>query len=135
MYTIALNNNIARIYKNNGQHGQQVFENTVLGHTCKADNRPYWMGGDVNHVQVKTSKASICKGTDLKAHLERDGATEYAYIEQSFSVAYMMDRPEYIEFVEQFGYITKESNKNGGSLKIRLKQESRAMLEWFAVRI
>jgi hypothetical protein len=45
-----------------------------------------------------------------------------------------MDRKEYIEFVNEFGTLTRDSEKNGGGVKIRLKSESRAMMEWFERR-
>jgi hypothetical protein len=46
-----------------------------------------------------------------------------------------MNRTEYIEFVEVFGTITRESEKNGGAEKIRLKSESLALLAYLAERV
>lgn len=121
---------IARTYKNNGQHKEQVARFTLTGEIVKADNKPYYMGGDIGDLQVKSSKASICKGTDLRAHIANDGANRYGYVDDACKVMYILSKTEYIEFVEQFGYITKDSEKNGGAEKIRLKAESRKMIEW-----
>lgn len=121
---------IARTYKNNGQHKEQVARFTLTGEIVKADNKPYYMGGDIGDLQVKSSKASICKGTDLRAHIANDGASRYGYVDDACKVMYILSKTEYIEFVEQFGYITKDSEKNGGAEKIRLKAESRKMIEW-----
>ena len=45
-----------------------------------------------------------------------------------------MNRAEYIEFCTAFGTATKESTKNGGADKIRLKSESKNLLAWLANR-
>ena len=47
----------------------------------------------------------------------------------------MMSREEYIAFVKEFGTVTKESGKNGGAEKIRLKHETSAMLNYLAERV
>lgn len=121
---------ITRTYKNNGQHAEQVARFTLTGEIVKADNKPYYMGGDIGDLQIKSSKASICKGTDIRAHIEKDGANRYGYVDSACEVMYIMDSTEYINFVEQFGYITKDSKKNGGAEKIRLKAESKKMIDW-----
>ena len=121
---------IARTYKNNGQHKEQAARFTLTGEIIKADNKPYYMGGDIGDLQVKSSKATICNGTNLKAHIANDGANRYGYVDDACEIIYIMDSTEDIEFVEQVGYITKDSEKNGGAEKIRLKAESRKMIEW-----
>jgi hypothetical protein len=45
-----------------------------------------------------------------------------------------MSKKEYLEFVIKFATLTRESTKNGGQEKIRLKTESKEMLEWLRVR-
>ena len=46
-----------------------------------------------------------------------------------------MTKTEYIEFVEVFGTVTRESTANGGAEKIRLKSESLALLAYLAERV
>ena len=121
---------LTRTYKNNGQHKEQVARFTLTGEVCKADNLPHDMGGDIGDLQVKSEKASICKGSDLRAYLEQDGATTYGYVNNACDTMFVMDRDEYISFCEAFGYVTYESAKNGGGQKMRLKTESRKMMEW-----
>ena len=135
MTTITLNNNIERTYKNNGQHAEQVIRFTLTGEICKADNLRHDLGGDVLDIQVKSAKASVCRGRDLDAYLAVDGAHRYAYVTKDFATAYIMNRDEYKEFVHEFGYITRESTKNGGREKIQLLDESKRMREWFAERV
>lgn len=134
MDKLALNNTIERQYKNNGQHAEQVIRFTLTGEICKADNLPHNLGGDVLDIQVKSAKATVCKGYDIDAYLALDGANRYAYVTKDFSTAYIMSREEYREFVNEFASKTRESTKNGGGEKLQLLSESKRMVEWFAAR-
>ncbi len=125
---------IERTYKNNGQHAEQVMRFTLTGEICKADNLRHDLGGDVLDIQVKSAKASVCKGYDLDAYLAVDGASRYAYVTKDFETAYIMNRNEYKNFVENFGTKTRESQKNGGGEKIRLLDESERMINWLKER-
>ena len=120
-------------YTNGGQASQQWFAYTVTGERQKADNVPHDKGADVLHYQVKSARATVCKGTDIRAYLATDCATEYIYATAD-GIAYVMTKTEYIEFVEMFGTVTRESSRNGGAEKIRLKSESAALLTYLAVR-
>ena len=134
MEKITLNTNIARVYSNNGQHAEQVMRFTLTGEICKADNLSHDKGGDVLDIQIKSARATVCKGTDLKAYLDLDGANRYAYVVNDFTAAYIMSRAEWVEFVNEFGTIARESQKNGGAEKIRLGHESAKMREWLETR-
>jgi hypothetical protein len=48
---------------------------------------------------------------------------------------YEMDKVEFREFLEIFGTLSRESTTHGGKVKIKGKHESKAMLEWFAMRV
>lgn len=126
MYKINLVNG-QRNYKNNGQHAEQMFRLTLTGEYIKADNKPFTAGGDCGIYQVKSARATICKGTDLDSHIAMDGAEMYAYVVADFSVAYIMSPAEYKDFVNDFGTVTKDSSKNGGATKIRLGHETKAL--------
>ena len=134
MTVINLNNHIERQYKNNGQHAEQVMRFTLTGEICKADNLRHDLGGDVLDIQVKSAKATVCKGFDIRKYLAVDGANRFAYVTKDFAKAYVMSKSEYIEFCEQFATRTHESQKNGGGEKLRLLDESKRMLDWFAER-
>lgn len=130
MEKLTLNTNFARVYANNGQHAEQVMRFTLTGEICKADNLPHNLGGDVLDIQIKSARATVCKGTDLKAYLDLDGAKRYAYVTSDFGTAYIMSRNEYEAFVNEFGTVARESAKNGGAEKIRLGHETAKMREW-----
>lgn len=117
---------IERMYANNGQHLEQVYRFNKSGEIRKADNLK---GCDYENVQIKSARATICKGTDLKAHIENDVAEVYAYITKDLE-CYEMSKVEYLEFCEKFATVTRESSKNGGAFKMRLKSEGKELLEW-----
>lgn len=121
---------LAREYKNNGQHAEQVFRYTVTGEIAKADNKPAWMCGDCLDIQIKSARATVCKGTDLDQYLATDAARRYAYVASDFSTAYIMSKAEWKSFAGKFGTITRESGKNGGAEKIRLGHETKEMRDW-----
>ena len=121
-------------YSNNGQDIEQSIRFELTGEIAKADNLAHHLGGDCLNFQIKSARASVCKGTDLKAYLNMDAATAYIYGTQD-GTAYIMNRTEYEEFCNEFATPTTESAKNGGGAKLRLKSESKALLEWLAVRV
>ena len=133
MTSLTLNPNFIRQYRNNGQHAEQWFRYTMTGEIAKADNLPHDKGADCMGYQIKSARATVCKGTDLTAYLTTDKATTYAYVTLE-GIAYIMTKTEYIAFVELFGTVTRESTKNGGAKKIRLKHETPALLTYLAER-
>lgn len=125
---------IERTYKNNGQHAEQIARYTLTGQIEKADNRPHNLGGDIGNIQIKSARATVCRGTDIEQYLNEDGATAWGYVTENFETMYIMDRKEWEKFIKIFGTITFESKKNGGFQKIRLKSESKEMKRWLTER-
>ena len=120
-------------YANHGQNAEQSIRKVLTGKVIKADNLAHDKGTDCLTYQIKSARATVCKGTDIRAYLATDMATEYIYGTNE-GIAYVMSRTEYIEFVEVFGTVTRESTANGGAEKIRLKSESLALLAYLAER-
>lgn len=116
-------------YKNHGQNAEQSVRFTLTGEICKADNVPHHMGSDVLNFQVKSARATVCKGTDIQAYLDMDASEAYIYADKQ-GTAYIMNRVEYTTFITLFGTQTRESSRNGGGAKIRLKDETKAMMAW-----
>lgn len=119
------------IYKNHGQNAENSVVFTLTGENKKADNIAHDKSADCLNYQIKSARATVCKGTDIEAYLDRDASTAYIYATKD-GIAYVMNRKEYTEFVKTFGTVTRESNKNGGMEKIRLKHETNTMREWLA---
>lgn len=116
-------------YHNHGQNAEQSVRFALTGEIAKADNLRFDKGADVLNFQIKSARATICKGTDLEKYLDLDASTAYIYATKK-GIAYIMSRTEYTAFVKAFGTITTESNKNGGAQKIRLGHETKALLDW-----
>ena len=115
---------------NHGQRAEYIFRYTWTGLLCKADNLPASLCADCDGIQIKSARATICKGTDIRAHVEADPAEWYAYVVNDFTIAYIMSKAEYIEFATRFATVTTESPDNGGAIKTRLKIEGRKMTAW-----
>ena len=124
---------IASNYKNNGQRLEQIARYNLTGELIKADNRKATESGDCLGYQIKSARATICKGTDIKAHIESDAAIGYIYVTSEL-IAYTMNKTEYLEFATKFATLTTDSPKNGGSKKMRFKSESKALLEWLKAK-
>ena len=123
---------LERQYKNNGQEAERIFRYTITGKIEKADNVAHDKGTDCGEYQVKSARATICRGTDIRAYVDTEVATKFAYVSADFTTAYLMNKEEYIEFATKFGTKTVESAKNGGHEKIRLKRENTEMKDWLA---
>lgn len=121
---------INRQYKNNGQHAEQAARYTLTGRIEKADNKPFTICADCLNIQIKSSRATVCRGLDIKLHISADAADKYGYVTSDFQTMFIMNKAEWFEFCTLFGTITKESKKNGGHQKIRLKAENKKILEW-----
>ena len=120
-----------RQYANNGQHLEQTYRFNKSGMIEKADNREN--APDYENVQIKSARATICKGTDYEKAIRENPAEIFAYITADL-ICYEMDKNEFVEFVAEFGAVTRESNANGGAEKVRLNKESKALLGWLALR-
>lgn len=121
------------IYANHGQNAEQSIRYKLTGKIAKADNLAYNLGADCLNYQIKSARATVCKGIDLKTYLDADAATAYIYATKD-GTAYIMSRIEYEAFCYKFATPTTESVKNGGSPKLRLKSESVELLEWLRMR-
>ena len=121
-------------YKNNGQAREQDLRFALTNKIEKADNRPASECADCNGIQIKSARATICKGRDIRAHIENDTAKKYAYVTKDNRV-FLMDKKEYITFCTTFATVTTESAKNGGAVKTRLKHETPSLLAWLIERV
>lgn len=121
-------------YANGGQNKEQSVRFQLTGELVKADNIRYDLGADCLNYQIKSARATICKGTDLRAYLDKDAATAYIYVSND-NIAYVMTKAEYVEFCESFATVTTDSAKNGGNAKLRLKSEGKAMREWLQAKV
>jgi hypothetical protein len=126
---------LPRTYKIAGQHAEQVARYTLTGQVCRADNRPDTLCADCLDIQIKSARATVCRGLDIAAHIANSAAKRYGYVVADFSAMYIMSRIEWLEFATEFRTVTTESAKNGGQVKTRLKSEGKAMKAWLVARL
>lgn len=136
---------LERVYKNNGQHFEQCATFTYTGEIRHHDNVPYDKGSDIPeyHISVKSSafslaSAKLVKGEtveeQLAYYMEHTASEKILYVTENYD-GYEMNLTEFAEFILAFGYMTRESEKSGGGLKVRARKESKKMLQWFAERV
>lgn len=113
-------------YINNGQDIEQSIRYKATGVLCKADNKPCTLYTDIDIYQIKSSSATVCKGTDIIKHTQQDKASLYIYGTRQ-GKGYILTKEQYNVFVEVFSRVTKSSK---GDIITRLKDENKAMLVW-----
>lgn len=120
-------------YVNKGQRAEYMLALELTGEARKADNRKG--GADVNIYQVKSFRATLCKGNDLNAILvEYASAERFAFVDEEDAEWYDLSKAEFMEFARQFAELTKDSAKNGGKEKYRLNRQGRQQREWLRDR-
>lgn len=90
-------------------------------------------------ISVKASGSSLMGGTLCigcttfegiwRRYYKRTHSNEWAYITKNWD-CYLMNKKEFSKFIHKFGYLARESSKNGGYLKIKLLNESKKQLAW-----
>lgn len=107
------------------------------------DSLPYNVGSDIEtgyaNISVKASKFTLMTGTLCEGQTTFDGiwnvyaknthSNVFAYITANMEV-YEMDMEMFKKFVYAFCRTERDSEKNGGCMKIRCKTESQKMLKW-----
>lgn len=130
-------------YKNNGLRSEQDYIYTVSGQVVPHDSGRYDMGSDYGTKQIKSDGASLASGNlfsmdtfdeILAEYLAKSHSDSYVYVART-DWAYEMDAELFEIFVRTFGSLQKESAKNGGKSKIRLRHESKKMLNWLEERV
>lgn len=109
------------------------------------DSLAYDKGSDLDaagkHISIKASAFTLMSGALCEGIEDFDGiwnlyesrvhSDTFAYITADFTV-YEMNIDEFKQFVYAFAHTERESEKNGGQVKIRLRKESGKMLKWLA---
>ena len=110
----------------------------------KHDSLAYDKGSDLDtadgkHISIKASAftlmaGNLCEGLETfdgiwNLYETRVHSDTFAYVTADFTV-YEMNIEEFKRFVYAFCKLERESEKNGGALKIRCRKESGKMLRW-----
>lgn len=111
----------------------------------KHDSKAYDKDSDVVvgaiRASVKSSaftlmSGNLCEGlTEFTAiwnlYERKTHSNTFVYVTENFT-AYIMNITEFKEFVFTFCRTERESEKNGGAMKIRCRKESAKMIRWLA---
>lgn len=111
----------------------------------KHDSGAYDRDSDVNagdlHISVKSSgftlmSGNLCEGLQSfdaiwNLYRSKTHSNCFAYVDEEFNLT-LMDIDEFEKFVYTFCHIERESEKNGGAMKIRCRKESAKMRAWLA---
>lgn len=114
----------------------------------KHDSSAYDKDSDVSagdvRISVKTSAftlmaGSLCEGRDTfdgiwSLYAERVHSNMFAYVTLTGTV-YMMNIDEFKSFVYAFCRTERESEKNGGAMKIRCRKETAKMIRWLTDKV
>lgn len=133
--------------KNHGDRCEWAVCDFFGTHRAAHDSGSYNRGSDLQTAMhgysIKASgfslmSASLCEGRNTFAgiwnlYADRVHSDRFVYVTKT-EMAYEMNLQEFGEFIHEFGYLEKESTKNGGGLKIRCRKESKKMLAWLAER-
>lgn len=136
---------IERQYANWGRHCEQVLAYTLTGKIRKADHIPFDKDSDIPefNMSVKSHRFTLASGNinygdtleeKIADFARRVHSTQFAYVTDDMT-AYIMDLDEFVLFISTFGYLTKESERNGGKLKVQCKHESKALIQWLKDRV
>ncbi len=134
-----------RLHTKEGINKEQCLSYHLTSTYGKHDNLKWNEGSDIpeRSMSVKSAKFSLCTGGQLKGesitemlidYFARVASTVFAYVTSEYRV-YEMNANEFAEFLTEFTYLTPESGKNNGQLKIKAKSESKKMLQWFQDRV
>lgn len=142
MTVITISSTVEVIYKNRGQQAEYALA-TTLGISNKAGNLPFDKGSDIEelHMSVKSSHFSLASklvGDTLEEkindYFDRVASDKFAYVTEE-NLAYIMDKSEFRNFLNEFGVLERASSKNGGHLLAKGRTESRRMREWLAAMV
>lgn len=113
------------------------------------DNTSYDKGSDIElpdgrNISVKSKAFSLmcgnlCEGCRTfegiwRRYYKRCHSNLWAYITLDWQ-CYMMDKKEFSKFVHMFAGLERESQKNGGGLKIKGRAETQKRIEWLEAQI
>lgn len=127
-------------YKNAGQRAQQDLDYALTGHMRHADCVPFDMDSDIPELamSVKSSRFTLVSAKRVHAdtfdgiwneYATRVHSERFAYVSKSM-VVYEMNLDEFRQFVYEFCTLQKQSEKCGGQMTIRCKDETKKMVCW-----
>lgn len=133
---------IERIYKNHGQHCEQMFAYTITGEIRKHDNKRFDKASDIPEIDcsVKSEGFTLSqrlvgetKEEQIADFFNRSVSKVYAYVTKNFQTAVIMNKAEFEYFLREFCSITTASQKCGGMKVLKMRSESKAVRAYLGI--
>lgn len=135
---------LSRQYANFGNHAEQCLTYMLTGELRAHDHIRFDKGSDIPeyHMSVKSAKftlmsGSLCESQDFDGIVEeffqKTVSEQFAYVTQDM-VAYIMTATEFKEFIYNFCRLERESSSNGGRYKVKMRMESKKVIEFLKTR-
>lgn len=121
----------ARTYTKKGERAEVLCAYTTDKLVITPDhNTPFYEAGDYRsavygEVQVKSARATVCEGYNIKAHIAKDAANTYAYVVDSEEYVILLTPQEWERFLEEWAF-EAASSKDGRPI-MRLPKETELM--------
>lgn len=136
---------IDRMYSNFGQHAEQALAYTLMGEIRLHGHTNFFEDSDIPEyaMSVKAGGFTLASGSinmgdtfdeKWQDFRNRVVSKEFAFVTHDM-VAYIMNIDEFESFVYAWCKLERESEKNGGGMKIRCKKESQKMIDWLQSRV
>lgn len=114
----------------------------------KHDAGGYDRGSDAEigdrKISIKAGKftlmsGSLCRGCDsfesiLNRYESQTHSNEWVYITEEW-MAFRMNKEEFHKFICRYGYLDRDSKKNGGGIKIRARKETIERRAWLEAQV
>jgi len=127
-------------YANKGKAFEQSLRYALGGTMESGNSLAFDKGSDYEplHLSIKSESFTLASANVMRSKtfegqvnefFERTASKRFAYVANSLKV-YNMTAREFRQFVNQFCSFSQESKKNGGGYKVRMRSESKAVIEW-----
>lgn len=148
MYKINISEYEVNTNKNRGTNKEWTLCEYYGIHRTAHDSVAYNVGSDIEidemNISVKSSGATLMSGKLSEGCKTFEGiwrryrknvhSNTFVYVTNEFT-AYFMNINEFSKFIHSFAYLDRESQKNGGQKKIKIRGESRKMVKWLEERV
>lgn len=125
---------------NRGQYKQKYVDFALTGMIRENDRVPYNMGSDIEEygVSVKSEKftlmsGGLCNAQDfdgiIAEYFSNTASDTIAYVDKNLDI-YIMTNAQFEQFLISFAVLARESKRNGGRYKVRMRSESRKVQLW-----
>ncbi len=148
MYKINISEYEVTVNKNRGTNREWALCEYYGIHRTKPNSDAYNVASDIEidemNISVKSSGATLMSGKlsagcntfegIWRRYRKNVHSNTFVYVTNEF-VAYFMNINEFSKFIHSFAYLDRESQKNGGQKKIKIRGESRKMVKWLEERV